>query len=79
MSTLTITDTSGELLDVALMEYFKTVFDDDDVVEAKVALDISNLEQNVATREKYVQNLEVSTRLYIVRNVVPMNIRTLLL
>ena len=49
--------------DVALMEYFKTVFDAENVVEAKIALDIYNLEKKVATRKNYVQNLEVSIQL----------------
>ena len=47
-------------IDVALMEYFKTVFDDSNVVEAKIALDINNLEKKVATRENYIFKLEVS-------------------
>lgn len=45
--------------DIALLHYFKEVFDPEDVLEAKIALDIYNLERKVANRENVVQQLEV--------------------
>lgn len=46
--------------DVALLYYFRSVFEEHDVLEAKVALDLFGLERKVAHREKVVQSLEVS-------------------
>lgn len=47
------------LVDFALSQYFKTVFEPDDVLEANIALDIRGLEQKVGYRKKTLQNLEV--------------------
>ena len=46
--------------DVALLEYFRSVFDEEDVLEAKIALDLHSLERKVHIRERTVQKLEVS-------------------
>lgn len=45
--------------DVALVQYFREIFDTDDVLEANIALDLYNLERKVATRKRIVQKLEV--------------------
>ncbi len=45
--------------DVALLDYFRGVFDEDDVLQANIALDLYDLERKVAYREKVVQKLEV--------------------
>ncbi len=44
--------------DVALLEYFRSIFPPEDVLEAKVALDIRNLDKKVAAREKVIGDLE---------------------
>lgn len=44
--------------DVALLEYFRSIFPPEDVIEAKVALDIRNLDKKVAARTKVIGNLE---------------------
>lgn len=46
--------------DVALLQYFRSVFEPKDVLEAKIALDLYALERKVSYREKVVQRLEVS-------------------
>jgi hypothetical protein len=45
--------------DAALLEYFRSIFDNDDVLEASIALDIFGLERKVASRERALQKLEV--------------------
>jgi hypothetical protein len=44
--------------DVALLEYFRSVFSHDDVLEAKIALDLPNLDKKVSQRKKVVEKLE---------------------
>ncbi len=46
--------------DMALLEYFRSIFSHDDVLEATVALDIFGLDLDVAKREPVVKNLEHS-------------------
>ena len=46
--------------DVALAQYFRSIFDPDDVLEANVALDLFGLESKVAQRDTLLKNLEVS-------------------
>ena len=47
-------------LDVALLEYFRSIFDQNDVLESYVALDLYGLEKHIENRDKVVQKLEVS-------------------
>ena len=44
--------------DVALLEYFRSIFSYDDVLQAKIALDINSLDKKVASRKKTVEKLE---------------------
>ena len=44
---------------MALLEYFRSIFDHDDVLEAKIALDLYGLEKHIENRDKVVQKLEV--------------------
>ena len=44
--------------DIALLEYFRSIFSHDDVLEAKIALDIFNLDKKVARRNTVVKKLE---------------------
>ena len=46
--------------DVALKEYFQKIFSAGDILEARVALSIPNLEKNIANRNKIVSHLERS-------------------
>lgn len=46
-------------LDVALLEYFRSIFDHDDVLEATVALDLYGLEKKIENRDRVLQKLEV--------------------
>ena len=50
---------SFTLSDTALLEYFRSIFDDDDVLEATVALDLYGLEKKVENRNRALQKLEV--------------------
>lgn len=63
--------------DIALLEYFRSVFSHDDVLEAKIALDIHALEKKVIKRKKTVQNLEHSFNIRAIRGTEPKNIRSL--
>ena len=45
--------------DAALLSYFQSILSPEDVLEAKVALDIFSLERKVSNRENVVQKLEV--------------------
>jgi len=63
--------------DVALLEYFRSVFSHGDVLEAKIALDIHGLEKKVVKRRKIVQNLEHSFNIRSIKGTEPKNIRSL--
>lgn len=49
--------------DVALLEYFQTIFGDNDVIDTKIAREIPILEEKVATREEVLKKLESATYL----------------
>ena len=49
--------------DVALLEYFRSIFSFDDVLEAKIALDIPTLDKRVARRKVIVQKIEHNNNL----------------
>ena len=63
--------------DVALLEYFRSVFSHDDVLEAKIALDIHNLDKKVIKRTKVVQNLEHAFNIRSEKGIVMKSIATL--
>ena len=63
--------------DVALLEYFRSVFSHNDVLEAKIALDVHNLDKKVIKRGKVVQSLEHSYNIRSVKGIVPKNITSL--
>ena len=46
-------------LDEALAEYFRSIFEPSEILEANIALDINGLESKVAQREKTMDKLEV--------------------
>eukprot|EP00551_Chaetoceros_affinis_P015053 CAMPEP_0203709506 /NCGR_PEP_ID=MMETSP0091-20130426/62140_1 /ASSEMBLY_ACC=CAM_ASM_001089 /TAXON_ID=426623 /ORGANISM="Chaetoceros affinis, Strain CCMP159" /LENGTH=650 /DNA_ID=CAMNT_0050586571 /DNA_START=87 /DNA_END=2039 /DNA_ORIENTATION=+ len=60
--------------DTALLSYFRTIFNSENVVEATVALDISNLERKVAYRERVVRNLENALLLRGLKGIEPTHI-----
>lgn len=44
--------------DIALLEYFRSIFSHEDVLEAKIALDLFNLDKKVSRREAVLKRLE---------------------
>ena len=44
--------------DAKLLEYFRTIFSEEDVLEARIALNLTNLEKKVDARTSVLENLE---------------------
>lgn len=63
--------------DVALLEYFRSIFSHDDVLEAKIALDIPNLDKKVSHRKKVVEKLEYYLSVRSVKGYEPKPLRSL--
>jgi Uncharacterized integral membrane protein len=63
--------------DVALLEYFRSVFSHDDVLEAKIVLDMPNLDKKVSQRKKVVEKLEHFLAIKSVKGYEPKPLRNL--
>lgn len=57
--------------DVALLEYFRSVFSHEDVLEAKIAVDTHNLEKKIAKRLEVVGKLEHAINIKTVKGIEP--------
>ena len=60
--------------DVALLEYFRSIFSHEDVLEAKIAVDTHNLEKKIARRLEIVGKLEHAINIKRVKGIEPHHI-----
>jgi hypothetical protein len=58
--------------DSKLLHYFQSIFSEEDVLDAKVALDLNHLENKVVARKKVLQNLEHAVNIRDVKGYEPM-------